>query len=77
MTSDLIEPEGTNAASAQSSAEAADPPERGDVCSGGDAAAMPEQPGGIDDRDLTGAGPASDEDPDAAGQSGQDSGLME
>ena len=41
---------------------------------------MPEQTVGVDDRDLTGAGPASD-DPDPAderaAQSGQDAGSME
>lgn len=79
MSSDLIEPEGTNAASAESSGEAASPPASGDVRRGGDATAMPEQTDGVDDRDLTGAGPTSD-DPDPADgravQSGQDSGSM-
>lgn len=80
MTSDLIEPEGTNAASAESTDEAARPPVGGDVRSGGDAAAMPERTDGVDDRDLTGSGPTSDDpDPtdDLAAQSGQDSGSMQ
>ncbi len=80
MTCDLIEPEGTNAASAESTDEAASTRGGGDVRSGGDAAAMPEQTDGVDDRDLTGAGPASD-DPDPADErateSGQDGGSME
>lgn len=70
---DLIEPEGTNAGSAQATDEADDPPEEGDVLSGGNADAMPTEPDGVDNRDLTGAGPADDE----SGESGQDAGLME
>jgi hypothetical protein len=76
---DLVQPEGTNAGSDAATAEAARPPAEGDVLAGGDAAAAPDEPDGVDDRDLTGAGPASDEpggvDPD--GQDGQDAGLME
>lgn len=70
---DLIEPEGTNAGSAEATAEADESPAEGDVLSGGDANAMPDEPDGVDDRDLTGAGPADDE----SGESGQDAGLME
>lgn len=72
-TNDLIEPEGTNAGSAEATSEGAHPPAEGDVVSGGDPDAMPDEPDGVDDRDLTGAGPADDE----SGESGQDAGLME
>lgn len=78
-TPDLIEPEGTNAASAESTKESNDPPTGADVTSGGDPDAMLVEQDGVDDRDLTGSTSESADrsaEPEA-GESGQDSGLMD
>ena len=75
---DLVEGEGVNAASAESTVEAAAPPAEGDVLTGGDAEAAPNKPDTGDNRDLTGSAPgADDREPGfPAAESGQDSGLM-
>lgn len=76
--SDLVEPEGVNAASAQATAEPVHHEPEGDVLGGGDAEAVPTEPDTEDDRDLTGTAPATDDREPGfpAAESGQDTGLM-
>ena len=75
--SNLVEPEGVNAASAAQVDEPDRPPAEGDVLGGGDAERPPSEPGSADDRDLTGAPADNEREPGFAhGESGQDSGLM-
>lgn len=73
----LVEGEGVNAGSADATAESVRAPHEGDVLGGGDANAVPTEPDGIDDRDLTGTAPGTGPDePDFEnGPSGQDAGL--
>ncbi len=77
-TDDLVETEGVNSGSADSTQESAHVPAEGDVLGGGDADAVPTTPDTEDDRDLTGTAPGTgpDEPGFEGGTSGQDSGLM-
>ena len=78
-TGDLVETEGVNAGSADSTDESVHVPAEGDVLGGGDPEGLEESlPDTEDDRDLTGTAPGTDprEPGFEHGSSGPDAGLM-
>lgn len=80
MSSGLVEPEGVNAASADSTAETPHP--AGDVTGGGDASGAPDRgdpaPGAPQEDELAGTAAAFVDEPSQEhGSSGQDAGSMD
>ncbi len=76
--SNLIEPEGLNASSAEQVNEPDHPPAAGEVLHGGHGDRAPGEPSGADDLDLTGTTPSDERGPGFTDEeSGQDSGLMQ